>query len=867
MARINILNEILKWSLNRPSWQRDALRRLITKGELEDLDINELSSHCKSQHGLAERTKSMPLEANHLPQPDSENKPVSLKSLTHTTGVNALAQDQTIEFGDKLTVVFGENAAGKSGYTRILKRACRARGAEEVLGNVVSGAYPERPSAIIMFTTGCEFHKHIWADDQPPHLHLSKVSVFDHHCASVYITERTDVAFRPMGLDILDKLSDCSEAVRKILEMERNSLASQKLNLPDVVEGTAVHELLAVLTSLTNPDKVRQLATITNIEEERWKELMRRIRDLESNNPERTARTIEFRIRRAEALIKKIESTQNILSETPVSKLFGERDRMSETQRLVEELHRVTFHEQPLPNTGSDAWRTLWNAAERFSTVDAYPSQKFPFTESDALCVLCQQQLTKEGISRLELFQTFLSSSVQEEYETAARGYDEKCSLIRDLQITDDTVREALNEIHTDNIELSESVRTYLNIMESLRTNLCEALSANLPKPEITHPPFLSVQTLINYIENLRDRIRVLREENQQEEVLKLRTELNELEARLILREHLHDVLNEIERKKKLAAYIVCIDETRTNAITRKSSDVTKRAVTEQLTKSFADELIHLKFDHVEVQMMEAGGSRGVLYHKLQFRRAPSVEVSKVVSEGEARCLSIASFFAELSTADDRSAILFDDPVSSLDHNWRTKVANRLVFEAKSRQVIVFTHDIVFLLTLVGEAEKLGVELKHQYLRRGSGGVVGLSSQGLPWAAMKVNMRIGRLNEYLQNATTIFNSGEIEKYEWEASKIYGLLREAWERGLEEVLLDGTVERYRKSIQTKQIANLSDINMDDCEILNSGMTKCSTWLTGHDVAPAENEPFPNPTELKEDINMFEDWVKRIRKRRI
>ena len=31
MARINLLNEILKWSLNRPFWQRDALRRLITR--------------------------------------------------------------------------------------------------------------------------------------------------------------------------------------------------------------------------------------------------------------------------------------------------------------------------------------------------------------------------------------------------------------------------------------------------------------------------------------------------------------------------------------------------------------------------------------------------------------------------------------------------------------------------------------------------------------------------------------------------------------------------------------------------------------------------------------------------------------------
>ena len=43
-----------------------------------------------------------------------------------------------------------------------------------------------------------------------------------------------------------------------------------------------------------------------------------------------------------------------------------------------------------------------------------------------------------------------------------------------------------------------------------------------------------------------------------------------------------------------------------------------------------------------------------------------------------------------------RSAIVFDDPVLSLDHRWRKRVAKRLVEETKNRQVIVLTHDLVF---------------------------------------------------------------------------------------------------------------------------------------------------------------------------
>jgi wobble nucleotide-excising tRNase len=110
------------------------------------------------------------------------------------------------------------------------------------------------------------------------------------------------------------------------------------------------------------------------------------------------------------------------------------------------------------------------------------------------------------------------------------------------------------------------------------------------------------------------------------------------------------------------------------------------------------------------VELREVGGAEGVLYHKLILTRAPGVELPKVVSEGEQRCLSIVAFFAELSTADDPSGIVFDDPVSSLDYKWREGVARRLVEQAKTRQVIVFTHDVVFLLLLKQFSKELGVE-------------------------------------------------------------------------------------------------------------------------------------------------------------
>jgi energy-coupling factor transporter ATP-binding protein EcfA2 len=258
--------------------------------------------------------------------------------------------------------------------------------------------------------------------------------------------------------------------------------------------------------------------------------------------------------------------------------------------------------------------------------------------------------------------------------------------------------------------------------------------------------------------EEIETRIGTLRGSATDEMRKRITAEAQELRARKVLGKSEQKVLDEIERKKEYAAYSLCIEDTKTQAITQKSSVVTKTAVSQKLKQSFQDELAKLSFQHLEVELREVGGAEGVLYHKLVLTRAPSVELPRVVSEGEQRCLAIAAFFAELSTADDPSAIVFDDPVSSLDYKWREGVAERLVLESKTRQVIVFTHDVVFLLLLKQFAEEQGVNQFDQHVRRLFKGA-GVCAEELPWVALKVTKRIGHLKKLLQDVEKLHRQG------------------------------------------------------------------------------------------------------------
>ena len=204
------------------------MRRLVVGGELSDEDLRTLAEICKAEYGLVEPKEVVPLAQEHVPEERGPDAPATLDSIFHLRGVNALAENQTVRFCPHLNVVYGDNAAGKTGYIRILKSACRAQGQEQILGNVVSGAAPPTPVVAIKYRLGTEAELQEWPGQGEDEF-ISRVSVFDARCAAVYLTEKTDVAFRPLGLDLFDKLVRACKAIRVQLEKEQRSLASNEL--------------------------------------------------------------------------------------------------------------------------------------------------------------------------------------------------------------------------------------------------------------------------------------------------------------------------------------------------------------------------------------------------------------------------------------------------------------------------------------------------------------------------------------------------------------------------------------------------------------------------------------------------------------
>ena len=853
--------EILEWSQDRPAWQRDALRRLFTTGQIIPADLDELVTLCKAAQGLSKASAPSVLAKSHLGIKGRGTDPVTLVSVTHKRGVNALAPDQTLTFGTNLTVIYGMNAAGKSGYTRILKRACRSRFTEDILGNVLSGETPLKAEAAIRFREGTTETVFTWAPDGASADELTAVSVFDAHCVPAYLKDKTDVAFRPFGLDVFDKLSSICGEVRSRLESEVAKLSVVTPGLPSLVEGTRARALVDSLTSLTNVDDVRALGTLSPEEERRAKDLRERLRDLQAANPKQRAAELRLRAERMDLVVNHITGLADVFGDAGLATIRSATDALRIAREALALLRKTALTSDLLPGSGEVAWRKMWDAAGAFSGT-AYPGTAFPVLTPDARCPLCQQVVGADAAERLQHFAEYVTSTAQAEVRKAEAEHEAALASAAQAVIDRQDIKLAVSELDSDNPNLAGKIRDFLQSAARVQSEIKIAAAQGRETPAQGLSLGLDKELRAGATV-LRDRAKELQGQSLIQEPTAA-AELNELEARVTLRTHLPAVIAEIERQKQIAAYKLCLEDTQTQPITRKSTELTKRLVTDQLRKTFQEELSKLEFTHLAVEIQTAGGTKGTLFHRLAFSNAPGVIVTEVLSEGESRTLSLAAFLTELSTASSDSAIIFDDPVSSLDHIWRERIAHRLVAEAKKRQVIVFTHDILFLRLLLDECSKQETDYQQQYVRRD--GQAGIASPDLPWIAMSIRERIGTLRSRWQAGEKLSRTAGAEAYERDARDIYGLMREAWEQAISEVLLNDVVQRYRHRIESQKVRFLHDITEADCKIVEGAMSECSRWMRGHDHPAADGTPFPTPAELKTRIEELETWVQGIRKRR-
>lgn len=858
---MNVIQEISEWAATLPAWQSDAIRRIFIQNNLRAEDEDEIFEMLRHQHGLtgSEVLKTTPVPfSNGMESSHGVARSVFLKELHSIEHVNALVAGQAMKFAiNGITVIYGENGAGKSGYARIFKHACFARDkGDPILTNVTKPARG-KPTAVLELLVDNEHTAFRWTLGAPVSSLLSNIAVFDSHCARVFVDQANEVVYLPYGLDVFARLGNLCVSMKAKIAKEIKSIPTTYSGEQDYGQ-TVAGRFIRMINDTSDETDVDKIGFLDAVQVQRLEQLRILVASSKVNPPKVRAAQLRRTKSRCDQLKDAITKLNMEMSAKALGQIRELQIAVETSQRAVAIASSSTFASDPLQGVGSDPWRQLFASARAYSEQLAYAGQSFPVLEDGSICVLCQQPLADGARDRMKRFDEFVANDSAMRLEAAKHELQKAVTtfgaLKVDLLTSDISLVEELR-VHSDTLVLN--LHNFFVEAAVVHANVLDAISKQsvVPDTAVSQFEFSEFDTLIAALEG---QAKEYDQADKPEELAKLIAELKELEDRDRLKKHSSDVKAYIHAKKCEARLKRCEKALDTNGITRYGNEVMDRAVTEQLIANLNQELEFFNVQCAKVQIKKLG-DKGKTKHQLTLPN--STKPSGVLSEGEQRIVAIASFLAELATGNSSSPIIFDDPVSSLDHRFRERVASRLVKEASNRQVVVFTHDVVMLLALEQEAAHQQIPLSIQTVSKTPNGPGECMPR--PWYACNTNERLGILKSALSEFKK-HSKDDLATYEVCIREFYGRLRESWERAIEEVLLQDVVQRFRPSVETQRLKRVAIVPEDYVQIEN-GMARCSKYLTGHDKSAAIVAPVPSPEEADKDIKLLEDFVAMLRKR--
>ena len=180
---------------------------------------------------------------------DESAPPLLLTRLSEVHGVNALLPGAVIEPHRGLTILYGENGTGKTGYSRIFKALANSRTADTILGNIEAD-WSEVQTAKLEYKLGDDDQTLTWTGDRGV-APFTRMSIFDSPAVTTHVDDDLDYVYTPASLALFNHVTAAIQAVAGQIDAAISTLGTGSSGLlsrfqrgstwtvPALVEGGA----------------------------------------------------------------------------------------------------------------------------------------------------------------------------------------------------------------------------------------------------------------------------------------------------------------------------------------------------------------------------------------------------------------------------------------------------------------------------------------------------------------------------------------------------------------------------------------------------------------------------------------------------
>lgn len=842
-----IQTDIRQWLRGQQDWLQEAADRLLKVGMLTEDEIEELTALLKSKEGGRVTDQRGYSE---LSGQAAVGEVLRLVRICNVEGIENLAPRRPLEFsGNNLVVVYGHNGAGKSGYTRVLKKASGKPRAAILRSNVFKPSGGKRSCQIAFSKSGKEEAVE-WDPDGAAIAALRVLDIFDADEATHYLSKEGPASYSPPILSMFEELAKVCDRIKSVLQREQNALVSALPALPAACRETPAGRSYLALGEGTTQAQAEALIAWNDDDAKQLKALDVRLKEAD---PAALAKRKRSAKRQAEKIISALERDASAYSAEGIAAIRSLRAKAATARKAAQEAGLLASAK--LEGIGSESWIALWEAAKQYSAT-VYRGQSFPVTEGDARCVLCHQEFSPEAQERMKDFERFVVGTLAanaDTLETAYRAALEALPAAKDS----DSVR---TQCEAAALTSADSVASLVAFWEhAARTRSClvsgEAESAASPAEGMAE----LASELQRYCDQLEEQAAQCDQDAAGVDRSQLQQQRQNLEARLWIAQQAAAIRAEIARIKKWKDYDSWKSVANSRRVSVKAGDLAEKLITKAYVSRFNLELQRLGAARLKVELVKTRTDHGKALHRLQLVGAKqSVGAELILSEGERRVVSLAAFLADVAEKPVAGPFVFDDPISSLDQVWEERTAARLRQISQSRQVIVFTHRLS-MLGLLGDQVSV-VNLRHEPWGAGEAGDMPMFGKAPERALNDLrNRRLAQAKKALQE------DGSEACYPLVKS-ICSDFRILIERFVEMYVLAEIVQRHRREVNTKgKIHSLLKLQRDDCDLIDDLMSKYSRYEHSQSYeAPVET---PSVEELSGDMQRLSEWHAEFKARAI